>query len=256
MPRQILACAVLSCFVLALAAVIPPAQAAGTGVKNIVLVHGAWADGSSSAKVIPLLQARGYNVTAVQNPLTGLDDDVAATKRVLDLQNGPVLLVGHSWAGVVITQAGTDPKVVGVLYVDAFMPDVGQSANDQGQGFPPPPGLKGVTGPSNGFLWLSQAGVEQFFVPGLPKSEADVVWATQGPFAAASLGAKVTAAAWKTKPSWAIIGTKDQMINPDYQRAMAKKINAKVLEVDTGHVPMLEAPQKVSDFIAAAAASL
>ena len=238
---------------LVFAAVNAPAYAA---VKNIVLVHGAWADGSSWAKVIPLLQAQGYNVTAVQNPLTGLDDDVAATKRALDLQNGPVLLVGHSWAGVVITQAGTDPKVVGLVYVDAFTPDVGQSVNDLSQGAPPPPGLKGVTGPSNGFLWLSQAGVEQYFVPGLSKSDADVVWATQGPFAAASLGAKVTAAAWKTKPAWSVIGTKDQMIWPDAERAWAKRMNAKVLEVDSGQVPMLEQPQKVADFIASAAKGL
>lgn len=256
MPVRMIALA-FAIVALVFAAGYAPVNAAGNGVKNIVLVHGAWADGSSWSKVIPLLQAQGYNVTAVQNPLTSLDDDVAATKRVLDLQKGPVLLVGHSWAGMVITQAGTDPKVVGLVYIDAFSPDVGQSTNDLGQGFASPPGLKAVTGPSDGFLWLSQAGVEQFFVPGLPKSEADIVWSTQGPITASSFGAKVTAAAWKTKPSWCLFGKNDQMISPDLERAMAKKINAKsVLEVDSGHVPMLEQPQKVADFIASAAKGL
>jgi pimeloyl-ACP methyl ester carboxylesterase len=234
----------------------PPAQAAGTGVKNIVLVHGAWADGSSWAKVIPLLQAKGYTVTAVQNPLTSLDDDVSATKRVLDMQNGPVLLVGHSWAGMVITQAGTDPKVAGLVYVDAFAPDVGQSTADLGKGYPAPAGLSTVL-PAGAFLWLSPAGVAQFFAPDLPRSETDVMAATQGPIAASSFGAKVTAAAWKTKPSWAIYGSRDQMIDTGLERDMAKRINAAVLVVDgASHVPMLSQLEKVANFIAAAAASL
>ncbi|MBV8083144.1 MAG: alpha/beta hydrolase [Candidatus Eremiobacteraeota bacterium] len=250
---RIVALATATIVAFALASPVP----AAAKLKNIVLVHGAWADGSSWAKVIPLLQAQGYNVTAVQNPLTSLDDDVAATKRVLNLQDGPVLLVGHSWAGMVITQAGTDPKVVGLVYVDAFSPDVGQSANDLGQGFPAPPGLKAVTGPSDSFLWLSQAGVEQYFVPGLSKSDADVVWSTQGPITATSFSVKVTAAAWKAKPSWCLFGMHDQMISPDLERAMAKKIGAKsVVEVDSGHVPMLEQPQKVADFIANVAKGL
>jgi pimeloyl-ACP methyl ester carboxylesterase len=254
MPVRIFALTCFALVALAFAAADLPAHAAA-GVKNIVIVHGAWADGSSFAKVIPLLQAQGYTVTAVQNPLTSLDDDVAATKRVLDLQDGPVLLVGHSWGGMVITQAGTDPKVVGLVYVDAFSPDIGQSASDLGPGYPAPPGLKSISA-SKGFLWLSQAGVEQFFVPEVPKSEADVVWSTQGPIAASSFGAKVTAAAWKTKPSWCIVGRRDQMIDPGLERAMAKKINATVLELDAGHVPMLSQPQKVADFIAAAAKGL
>ena len=228
----------------------------GKGVKNIVLVHGAWADGSSWAKVIPMLQAQGYTVTAVQIPLTSLNEDVAATTRAIDKQDGPVLLVGHSWAGMVITQAGTDPKVVGLVYVDAFAPDVGQSTTELGRGYPPPPGLKAVVA-AGSFLWLSPEGVVQFFAPDLPPSEAQVIASTQGPIAAASFDAKVTAAAWKTKPSWAVFGTRDQMIDPDLERAMAKKINAKVLEVDgASHVPMLSQPQKVAAFIAAAAASL
>ena len=254
MSTQVVAVATIAILTVGLA-VVKPADSAGKGVKNIVLVHGAWADGSSFAKIIPLLQAQGYTVTAVQNPLTSLDDDVAATKRVLDLQNGPVLLVGHSWAGTVITQAGNDPKVVGLVYINAFSPDVGQSSNDLGKGYPPPPFLKEVSA-SNGFLWLSQAGVEQFFAPDLPRTEADIVWSTQGPFAPACLDAKVTAAAWKTKQSWFIVGTRDQMINPDLERAEAKKMNATVLELDSSHVSMLSHPQEVAKFIASAATSL
>jgi pimeloyl-ACP methyl ester carboxylesterase len=244
--------------VFALAAVNPQAHAAGMpgkGVKNIVLVHGAWADGSSWAKVIPLLQAQGYTVTAVQNPLTSLSDDVAATKRVIDLQNGPVLLVGHSWGGMVITEVGTEPKVAGLVYVNAFSPDEGQSATDLGKGYPAPPGLNAV-GASNGFLWMSPAGVAQFFAPDLSRSETDVLASTQGPIAASSFGDKVTAAAWKTKPSWCVVGTRDQMIDPSLERAMAKKIKATVLELDSSHVSMLSHPQEVAKFIASATSGL
>ena len=225
------------------------------GVKNIVLVHGAWADGSSWAKVIPLLQAKGYTVTAVQNPLTSLADDVAATKRVLDLQDGSVLLVGHSWAGMVITQVGTDPKVAGLVYVNAFSPDVGDSAGSLGQGYPQPAGTKTIK-ESEGFLWLTPSAVAQYFTPELSSAESAVAWATQVPITATSFTEKVTIAAWKTKPSWAIVGLKDQMIDPGLERAMAKKINAKVLVLDAGHTSMLEQPGRVADFIAAAAASL
>jgi len=224
-------------------------------VKNIVLVHGAWADGSSWSKIIPLLEAKGYTVTAVQNPLTSLDDDVAATKRVLDLQNGRVLLVGHSWAGVVITQAGTDAKVAGLVYIDAFAPSAGASVNDTGQGFPTTAGVKTVQA-SNGFLWLPRTAVAQYFAQDLPKSETDLMAATQGPIAATSFAAKVTDAAWTTKPSWMIVGKQDQMIDPNLERAMAKKIRATTIELDSSHVPMLSQPEKVASFIAAAAASL
>src|ERR1700730_13899783 len=144
------------------------------GVKNIVLVHGAFADGSSWAKIIPLLQADGYTVTAVQNPLTSLDDDVAATKRVIDTQIGRVLLVGHSWAGAVITQAGVDPKVAGLMYVNAFAPSEGQSVADLGEGYPTPPGNSAFE-QHGGFFWMSAAGIAQFFAPDLPRSETGVM---------------------------------------------------------------------------------
>jgi pimeloyl-ACP methyl ester carboxylesterase len=255
------AIALLMSAVVALAVAVPhpPARAAGgglaKGIKNVVLVHGAFADGSSWAKVIPLLQAKGYNVTAVQIPLTALHDDVAVTKRALDRQDGRVLLVGHSWAGVVITQAGTDPKVAGLVYVNAFAPSEGQSVGELGNGYPSPPGIHALK-QTGGFLWLPAPAVAEFFAPDLPRSETDVMAATEGPIAAASFGAKVSAAAWRAKPSWYIVGSRDQMIDPGLERAMAKKIKAKTLELPSSHVPMLSHPDKVASFIAAAASSL
>lgn len=249
---------IFTSLVLMLTAGVHSVNAAGAhshGVRNIVLVHGAWADGSSWAKVIPLLQAKGYRVTAVQNPLTSLSDDVAATKRALDLQDGPALLVGHSWAGMVITQAGTASKVAGLVYINAFAPSVGDSATSLGRGYPTPPGVKDIR-QSDGFLWLTPSTVAQYFTPELSPSESAVVAATQVPITGASFTETVTVAAWKTKPSWCIVGMHDQMIDPDLERAMAKKIKAKVLELDAGHTSMLEQPEKVANFIASAAASL
>src|SRR5258707_4470986 len=174
-------------------------------VKNIVLVHGAFADGSSWAKVIPILQAKGYNVTAVQNPLTSFADDVAATSRALAQQDGPVILVGHSWAGVVITEAGMDPKVVGLVYVAAFAPDQGEAVGDLGKAYAPPPALAAPIVDKEGFLSLSTDAVVKHFASDLPASEARVVAATQGPIAGSAFGAKVSGVAWKTKPSWYIV---------------------------------------------------
>src|ERR1700733_13527952 len=148
-----------------------------TGIKNIVLVHGAWADGSSWSKIIPKLQAEGFNVTAVQNPVTSLADDVATTKRIIALQDGPVLLVGHSWGGVVITEAGNDPKVAGLVYVAAFAPDDGQSINDINKN--PAPGLAEVK-LDTGFLRLTLKGVTEYFAQDLPDEEKNILFAIQG----------------------------------------------------------------------------
>src|SRR6185436_1060859 len=149
-------------------------------IKNIVLVHGAFADGSSWAKVIPILQAKGYNVTAVQNPLTSLADDVAATQRALALQDGPVILVGHSWAGVVITEAGMDPKVAGLVYVAAFAPDEGEAVGELGKAYPAPPALASPIVDKDGFMTLP-ADAFLKFASDLPAGDARVAWATQGP---------------------------------------------------------------------------
>lgn len=232
------------------------AQATGKGIKNVVLVHGAFADGSSWSKVIPQLQAKGLNVIAVQNPLTSIEADVAATKRAIAQMNGPVLLVGHSYGGMVISEAGKDPKVAGLLYVAALIPEEGQNVNDVNAARP----LTGV-GPefqvsADGFLSLSQKGINQFFAQDVNPAERKLIFATQTPWAVAATQQKLFEPAWKTKPSWSIIASQDGMINPDLQRDKAKLIKAKTLELSTGHVPMVSQPASVAKFIISAAASL
>ncbi|MBV9103487.1 MAG: alpha/beta hydrolase [Candidatus Eremiobacteraeota bacterium] len=225
------------------------------GIKNIVLVHGAFADGSSWSKVIQRLQARGYSVTAVQNPLTSLADDVAATKRALDAQNGRVLLVGHSWGGAVISEAGVHPKVAGLLFVAAGAPNAGQSFAEMSQGYAPPAGGAQIRA-FEGYLSLPRAAVLKYFAPDLPRGEAEVVAATQGPLAAAAFATKLTHAAWTSKRSWFIVAKRDQMINPNLERALARKMKATTLELDSSHVAMLSHPDEVATFIAEAASKL
>jgi pimeloyl-ACP methyl ester carboxylesterase len=231
-----------------------PAQSQGTQpVKNIVLVHGAFADGSSWAKVIPILLAKGYNVTAIQNPLTSFNDDVAATNRALAMQTGPVILVGHSWAGVVITQAGVDPKVVGLVYVAAFGPDAGEAVADINKRYPPPPSFAAPIIDKSGFMSLSGDAFVKHFSWDLPPAESRVLAATQGPILAASFNTKVTQVAWKTKPSWYIVAKMDQAIAPDEERMFAKRMKATTTELNTSHVPMLSKPAEVAAIIMEAA---
>ena len=222
-------------------------------IKNIVLVHGAFADGSSWAKVIPILQEKGYNVTAVQNPLTSLDDDVTATRRALALQDGPVILVGHSWAGVVITEAGTDPKVAGLVYVAAFAPDQGEAVGELGKAYPPPPALAAPIVDPQGFMTLSVDAFKQFGSD-LPARDARVAAATQGPINASAFSAKVSNVAWKTKPSWYIVSTLDAAIAPDEERFFAKRMKATTTELKASHVAMLSQPTAVAAVIMDAAA--
>src|ERR1044071_3373431 len=153
---------------------------AAEGVRNVVLVHGAFADGSSWAKVIPLLEKAGLNAVAVQNPLTSLADDLAATRRAIAQQDGPVILVGHSWAGVVITEAGADPKVAGLVYVAAFAPDVGEVVGELGKDFPPPPGAAELRPAADGYLTMTTKGVMESFAPDLPIAQRKLIAATQG----------------------------------------------------------------------------
>ena len=228
--------------------------AAAQPVKNIVLVHGAFADGSSWAKIIPILQARGFNVTAVQNPLTSFADDVAATQRALQAQTGPVILVGHSWGGVVITEAGVDPKVVGLVYVAAFGPDAGEVVGELGKPYPPPPALAAPIVDKQVFMTLSTDAIVKHFAQDLPESEARVVAATQGPINAAAFGTKVSSVAWKTKPSWYIVSKLDGAIAPDAERFFAKRMKATTTELDSSHVPMLSKPEGVAKVIMDAAA--
>jgi len=220
-----------------------------TRIKNVVLVHGAWADGSSWVKVIPLLEKAGLNVVAVQNPLMSLADDVATTKRAIALQDGPVLLVGHSYGGVVITEAGNDPKVVGLVYVAAFAPDAGQALGDLGKEFPPAPGGAEVRPDSAGFLKITTKGVVESFAQDLPMQERRVLAATQGPTNAAAFGGKVANAAWKAKPTWYVVASNDRMIQPDLERQFAKAMNAKTVTLPSSHVPMLSRPADVAKLI-------
>jgi pimeloyl-ACP methyl ester carboxylesterase len=225
------------------------------GVRNIVMVHGAWADGSSWSKVIPLLQAKGLHVVAVQNPLTSLADDVAATKRAIALQDGPVLLVGHSYGGAVITEAGNDPKVVGLVYVAAFAPSDGQSVASVTKPFPPAP-LVGneVRADAEGFLTVTPKGIAEDFAQDLPDHEKQILTATQGATAAAVFGATITIAAWKTKPSWSVIASNDRAVPPELEKAEAAAMKASSITVPSSHVPMLSHPKEVADLIEQAAA--
>jgi len=224
-----------------------------TRIKNVVLVHGAWADGSSWVKVIPLLEKAGLNVVAVQNPLMSLADDVATTKRAIALQDGPVLLVGHSYGGVVITEAGNDPKVVGLVYVAAFAPDAGQALGDLGKEFPPAPGGAEVRPDSAGFLKITTKGVVESFAQDLPMQARRVLAVTQGPTNAGAFGGKVTSAAWKAKPSWYVVASNDRMIQPDLERKFAKAMGAKTITLPSSHVPMLSHPAAVAQLIIDAA---
>src|SRR6201996_1887376 len=174
-------------------------------IHNIVLVHGAWADGSSWQKLIPILEEKGYHVVCVQNPLTSFADDVAATKRLIDAQDGPVLLVGHSYGGAVITEAGNNPKVAGLVYVAAFAPDAGESSGSLGQPYGPTPGVAELRPIADGFLVLTPKGVLEDFAPDVPLAERKVMIATQAPTQGAALGASITTAAWRSKPSWFVL---------------------------------------------------
>ncbi|WP_448107543.1 alpha/beta hydrolase [Pseudomonas azerbaijanoccidentalis] len=225
------------------------ASHAATAQPSVVIVHGAFADGSDWAKVVPLLQAEGIKVTVVQNPLTSLADDVAATQRVLNNQGDNVVLVGHSWGGTVISQAGTDKKVSGLVYVAAFAPDAGQASKDLGKDYPAPSGVKDITADKNGFLYMTPQGMATGFAQDLPAQQTAIMAATQGPIRASAFDDKTSVAAWKGKPSWYVVAAEDHMIQPDLQRAFAKKIGAQVTELKSSHVPQQSRPGDVAKVI-------
>lgn len=226
---------------------IPETQA----VRNVVLVHGAFADGSGWRGVYDILTARGYRVSIVQNPLTSFEDDVAATKRILARQNGPAILVGHSYGGAVITEAGVDSKVAGLVYVAAFSPDVGQSVGSMLAEIPPP-GLVVETGP-DGFGFVQMETFKDGFAGDTTDADAAFLRDSQVPIAMSIFGTPVTEAAWKSKPSWAVVATQDRAIAPKLLRQMAERIDAEIVEVDASHVPFLTEPQAVADVIDRAA---
>lgn len=221
-------------------------------VNRIVLVHGAFADGTSWSKVAGKLQRKGYQVIAVQNPLTSLEDDVAATHRAIESMDGPVLLVGHSWGGMVISQAGNHPKVSGLVYVSALIPDEGQSVVDVLKPFPQAPGSAEFQLDNSGFLHLSRKGIHEDFAQDLGKSQQELLYATQVHWAAKATTQAVSPVAWRSKPSWSIVALNDRMINPDLEGVTAEMIGATVLEINSGHIPMVSHPGKVTDFILSA----
>ena len=225
-------------------------------VKNVVLVHGAWADGSSWSKIIPLLQEKGFNVTTVQNPLTSIADDVAATNRIINAQDGPVLLAGHSYGGAVITEAGNNPKVAGLVYVAAFAPDEGETLGGLAKGFPSTPAFEQIRPIEDGYLLLTPKGVMEDFAQDLSPSEKSVLVATQAATHGALLSTPIKKAAWHTKPSWFVIASNDRTISPEQEISTAKRMRAKTLTLPASHVAMLSQPQKVADFMVEAAASL
>src|SRR5262250_629519 len=229
------------------------AQSQQLSVKNIVLVHGAFADGSSWAKVIPILEKRGFHVVAVQNPLTSLSDDANATRRIIAMQDGPVILVGHSWGGAVISEVGDDPKVAGLVYVAAYVPDVGMSANDTSKPFGSTPGQKAIQADSEHFAWMSEEGILNSFADGLPMAERRLVLAVQGQIYGPMFDEKLTHAAWKSKPSWHVISMNDHTLSPAMEEDGAKRSGGVAVRLPTCHVAMLQEPEKVADVITEAA---
>jgi len=225
---------------------------AQTAVKNVVLVHGAFADGSGWEGVYNILKSKGYNVSVVGNPNTGFAEDVAAVKLVLARQNGPAILVGHSYGGAIITEAGNEPNVAGLVYVSAFVPDAGESLLKLLQSGPPAPN-SGILPPKDGFVWYDSAKFHSGFCADLPKKKADFMYASQVPVSASVFGATIAQAAWKTKKSWYVVATEDQTIPPDAERFMAKRANATVTEIKGSHVVFISQPQAVASVIEAAA---
>jgi pimeloyl-ACP methyl ester carboxylesterase len=223
----------------------------------IVLVHGAFANTSSWSKVIPLLIAKGLSVVAVHCPLSSLADDVAAVDRVIGMQDGPVLLVGHSWGGAIITEAGNAAQVTGLVYIAAAAPDSGESFNAWWKGSPPAPGAPEIEpyGPG-GYVALSAGGFRAHFGQDLPADEITLLHATQGPFAQGSNDETIGTAAWRAKPTWFIIGENDHMLLIDLEKATAEKLGAKTLVLPSSHLPMLSRPYDVADFIEDAARQL
>jgi len=217
--------------------------------KTVVLVHGTFADGSSWEKIIPLLQAKGFNVIAVQNPLTSLANDVAVTKRAIDSAPGEVILVGHSWGGTVITQAGNNEKVKALVYIAAFALSKDQSVNDLYKEYPAPEWFGSAKADSSGFLTLLPGAFNKYFAQDLTTAQTSIMASTQAPVSARAFDDKVTETAWSNKPSWYIVAANDRMISPDIQKATAKKIGATITVLQTSHVPMLSKPKEVADVV-------
>jgi pimeloyl-ACP methyl ester carboxylesterase len=220
--------------------------------RNVVLVHGLFADGSCWSEVIPLLQAADLNVTSVQNPLTTLEESVASAQRVLARQDGPTVLVGHSFSGMIVCEAGVDPKVSALVYVAARAPDAGEDYTALAKTFPAPPASAGIVFDGDEGRLTEEAFIRDF-ANDLPVERARVLFAVQEPFHRTLLMGKTTQAAWKTKPSFYVVSTDDRTINPDLERFMAKRMNARTVEVKASHLSMISQPRVIANLILEAA---
>ena len=225
-------------------------------MNNIVLVHGGFVDGAGWEGVYRSLKKNGYNVSIVQNPTLSLADDVAATKRILASQDGPAILVGHSYGGAVITEAGNDPKVVGLVYITAFAPDKGESVatliKDPPPGAPAPP----ILPPQDGYLFLDREKFRASFAADVDSQRAAFMADSQVPWGVEALSGKISEPAWKTKPSWYLIATDDKMIPPDAQRSMSKRAGSTVVEVKGSHAIYVSQPEAVAALVEQAAKSV
>jgi len=221
---------------------------------NIVFVHGFWSDGSCWSELAPSLIAEGHEIICVQNPLSTLAADVAATQRALARLEAPIVLVGHSWGGVVITAAGSHPKVKALVYIAAFAPDENETLGELTKHYPT--GIQQYLEILDGFIWITKEGIGKHLAADLPETKKEYIHYTQNPPAALLYGEKMGNPAWKEKPSWYIVAKNDQAIDPELQRIMAKKIDAKTTEIETGHVPIISKPEEVLKVIREAIASV
>src|SRR6201993_2084142 len=228
------------------------ANAAPPKARNVVLVHGLFADGSSWSEVIPRLQASGLNVTSVQNPLTTLPEAVASAERLLAQQDGPTVLAGHSFSGMIVTEAGVDPNVSAVVYVAARAPDAGEDYTALAKGFPTPPASAGIVFDGDEGR-LTEAAFLRDFAGDLPADRARVLYATQQPFHKALLTGKTQHAAWRSKPSFYAVSAQDRTINPDLQRFMAKRMGATTIELKSSHLSLISHPDDIAKLILQAA---
>ena len=230
----------------------PAAAAPADSVKNVVLVHGAFADGSGWAAVASILERDGFNVSIAQPPETSLEDDVASVNRVLDAQDGPAILVGHSYGGAIITGAGVNPHVKALVYVAAFQPDVGESLGSLGAKMPAA-GASAVKPSADGFLYIDRAAFHDAFCADLPAAQADLMARSQVGLSIKAATAPATVAPWKTKPVYAVVATEDRSINPDLERFMYRRSHAQTIELPSSHVVYISHPAEVAALIEKAA---